>query len=87
MPDISPDFSAPGLSAVVQIASWALAIGMVIAGLGLIVSLITLGFKGFGNGRLQEMAGPAAIWSLGVLALLGSFSGLMALAVGFDLGL
>lgn len=86
MPDISPDWSAPGLSGLTQIASWILAIGLVLSVLALIISFIILAYKGFGNQGLQQFAGKAIGWVILAVILLGSFSGVWQFFYGFDLG-
>lgn len=87
MPDIQPDFSAPGASGIVQIASWALGLGTLIAFIAFVFLAVTLAFKGFGNQGMQQFASGAILWAFIGTAALGSLSGLFALVVGFDLGL
>lgn len=87
MPDIQPDFSAPGSSALVQIASWALGLALIIAFLALIVLFVTIAFKGFGNQNVQQFASSRIGWvAAGVICLAG-VSGIFQFLVGFDLGL
>ncbi|MGJ0202757.1 hypothetical protein [Leucobacter sp. gxy201] len=87
MPDIQPDFSAPGSSAIIQIVSWALGLGLIVTFLALIGCAVGLAFKGFGNQGIQQAASKAIMWlALGVAAL-GSASGIWQFLVGFDLGI
>ena len=86
MPDVQPDFDAPGASAVVQIASWALGLGLIVTIIALVACFVAIAFKGFGNQVIQQAAGKSILWvALGVAAL-GSLSGIWAFIVGFDLG-
>ena len=64
MPDISPDFSAPGSSGIIQIASWALGLGLIVTLIALVGCFVTIAFKGFGNQGMQQGASKSN--SLGV---------------------
>lgn len=87
MPDIQPDFGAPGISAFVTIASWALGISTTVAFLALIFAVVSIAFKGFGNQNLQHFAASKVLWVLAATVVLGSLSLLFQFAYGFDLGL
>lgn len=87
MPDITPDFSAPGASAVVQIASWALGLCLIVTIIALIGCFVTVAFKGFGNQQLQQKSASSLIWVFAGVAALGSLSLIWQFVVGFDLGL
>ncbi len=86
VPDISPDFSAPFMAPLLRVISWVLAGGMVLTALALIVAVVGVAFKGLGNSKYQEWAGSSILWIVGVLAVLGSISGIFAFFAGFDLG-
>lgn len=87
MPDISPDFSAPGSSAIIQVVSWALGLGLLVTFLALIACAVTLAFKGFGNQSMQQGASKSIMWLAIGVAALGSASGIWQFLVGFDLGI
>lgn len=87
MPDISPDFSAPGSSAIIQVVSWFLGLGLLVTFLALIAVAVTLAFKGFGNQNLQQGASKSVMWLAIGVAALGSASGIWQFLVGFDLGI
>ncbi len=87
MPEISPDFSAPGSSAIIQIVSWFLGLGLLVTFLALIAVAVTLAFKGFGNQNLQQGATKSVMWLAIGVAVLGSASGIWQFLVGFDLGI
>ena len=87
MPDIQPDFNAPGMSGLRRIASWALGLAMVIGFIALVFGIVAIATKGFGNRSVQEFAGKAVLIVGFALILLGSASGLFGFFVGFDLGL
>lgn len=87
MPDIQPDFDAPGASGIIQIASWALGLGLIVTLIALVGCFVAIAFKGFGNQGLQQGASKAILWVLGGVAALGSLSAIWSFAVGFDLGL
>lgn len=87
MPDVSPDFSAPGSSAIQEVVSWVLGLGLLITFLALVGVLVALAFRGFGNQNVQQGAAKAVLWvALGVAAL-GSASAIFQFLVGFDLGI
>lgn len=87
MPDIQPDFDAPGLSALLQIVSWVLAFGLTISLLALVAAVVTLAFKGFGHQGVQQFAAQGIMWVALAVVCLGSISGIWSFLVGFDLGL
>lgn len=87
MPDIQPDFDAPGASGIIQIASWALGLGLIVTLIALVACFVTIAFKGFGNQSLQQGASKSILWVLAGVAALGSLSAIWSFAVGFDLGL
>lgn len=87
MPDISPDFSAPGTAGLTQILSWALGLSLMCAFLALIGCFVILAGKGFGNQALQQGASKSVLWvAIGVTAL-GSISAIFQFLVGFDWGI
>lgn len=87
MPDISPDFSAPGTSGFTQILSWALGISLLVTFLALVLCFAALAFKGFGNQNIQTAASKSVLWvAVGVTAL-GGISGIFQFLVGFDWGI
>ncbi|MFD5600792.1 hypothetical protein ACFWHR_12150 [Leucobacter sp. NPDC058333] len=87
MPDLNPDFSAPGASALIQIVSWILGLGLIASAGALIACFITLGFKGFGNQNAQQLASKSVLWCALAVACLGGISGIFQFLVGFDLGI
>lgn len=87
MPDINPDFSAPGASAVIQIASWALGLCLIATMIAFVGCLTLIAFKGFGNQQLRNFGAGAVIWTFAGVAALGSLSAIWAFVVGFDLGI
>lgn len=87
MPDITPDFSAPGSAAIVQVISWFLGLGLMATFLALIGCLVALAFKGFGNQGLQQAASKTVMWVAIGVAALGSASAIWQFLVGFDLGI
>lgn len=87
MPDIQPDWNAPGISLVQQIASWVLGLGLTITIIALIVSVITIAFKGFGNQGMQQTASKNILWVALAVVVLGSVMGIFHWLVGIDLGI
>lgn len=87
MPEISPDFSAPGSSGIIQIASWALGLGLIVTLIALVGCFVTIAFKGFGNQGMQQGASKAILWVFLGVVCLGSLSAIWQFAVGFDLGI
>ncbi len=87
MPNINPDFGAPGSSALVTLASWGLGLATIVAFIALILAIVTLATKGFGHQGVQQFAGRAFGWVALGTAMLGSASAVFQLIVGFDLGL
>lgn len=86
MPEVSPDFSFPGMQAVVQIASWILAVGLGASIIGLIISGILVLTRGMGNQSVQQKASSAILVAGSATVFLGSISGIWSWLVGFDLG-
>lgn len=87
MPDISPDFGAPGVSGLTTIASWVLALCMIVAFIALILAIVAMATKGFGNQQIQSFAAKAIGWVALAVACLGSISAIFQFVVGFDLGI
>ena len=87
MPDIQPDWNAPGISLVQQIASWVLGLGLTITIIALIVAVITIAFKGFGNQGMQQTASKNILWVALAVVVLGSVMGIFHWLVGIDLGI
>lgn len=85
MPDISPDWSAPGVTGATQITSWVLAIALVLSILALILAFTILGFKGLGHQGLQQFAGKALTWVIAAVVFLGSVNTVWHLAYTFKL--
>ncbi len=87
IPDVQFDPSTPGLTGLVQIASWVLSIGLVLGLLFLIIALIGMATRGFGNERVQGFIGDNILRVFIVVGLLAGVNGLFQLFVGFDWGL
>lgn len=87
MPDINPDWSAPGLVLVQQIASWVLAISLIIAFIAFIACFIGVVSKGFGVAQVQKAAGSGIMWAFLGTVVLASLSGVFHFVIGLDLGL
>jgi len=87
IPDVQFDPSTPGLSGLVQIASWVLSIGLVLGLLFLIIGLISMGVRSFGNERMQGFFGDHILKVFLVVGALAGVNTLFALIVGFDWGL
>lgn len=83
MPNISPDFSFPGSEGLFRIVSWVLGGGTAVAIIALIICIVGIAFKGFGNSSYQQKSASAIIPVLIVVAVLGSFSSVFAFAYGF----
>lgn len=86
MPDIQPDYSFPAFAALQQIVSWVLGVAMLLSFLALIVVILGVAFKGFGNQRFQQFSAGNVGWVLLGVICLGSLNGLWAFFAGFDLG-
>ncbi|MDA3146515.1 hypothetical protein JSO19_03880 [Leucobacter sp. UCMA 4100] len=87
MPDISPDFGFPGGTLLNQIASWILGGGLVLAFIALIVLVLLIVFKGFGNQGAQQKASGLAVPVFLGLVVLGSITAVYHFIIGLDLGL
>lgn len=87
MPDIDPDFGAPGASGLIQIASWALGLCLIASFIALVLCIIAAAAKGFGNQQIQQGAAKGIIVTAIVTAALGSASVIWQFIVGFDLGI
>lgn len=87
MPDISPDFSAPGTAGFTQILSWVLGISLMVTFLALVFCFVALAFKGFGNQGIQNAASKSVLWVAAGVTALGGISGIFQFLVGFDWGI
>jgi len=87
IPDVQFDPSTPGLTGLVQIASWVLSIGLVLGLLFLIIALIGMATRGFGNERVQGFIGDHILRVFLVVGLLTSVNAIFGIFVGFDWGL
>lgn len=86
MPDIQPDYSFPAFAALQQIVSWVLGGATLLTFLALIVVIVGVAFKGFGNQKFQQFSASNVGWVLLGVICLGSITGLFAFFAGFDLG-
>ena len=87
MPEITPDFNAPGMELIKQVAGWALGISLTLTVIALIFCIVSIAFKGFGNQGLQQTASKSLLWVIGAMILLAGLSGLVAFIFNIDLGL
>lgn len=86
MPNIAPDWNAPFMQGIQTIASYVLAGSMMIALIALVIAIVAIAFKGFGNAGFQSWGGSNLLKLILVVVLLGSVNGIFAFFVGFDLG-
>ncbi|WP_217132359.1 hypothetical protein [Leucobacter chinensis] len=87
MPEITPDFGFPGSTLLNQVVSWTLGGGLLLGFLALIVLLLLIVFKGFGNQGIQQKASGIILWVFIGLVCLGSVTLLYDFIIGLDLGL
>lgn len=87
MPDIQPDFNAPGMELIKTIAGWALGISLTLTVLALIFCIVAIAFKGFGNQGVQQTASKSLLWVIAAMLLLAGLGGVVTFIMGIDLGL
>jgi hypothetical protein len=86
VPDINPDFSAPFFGGLQVIASYVLAVAIIVVFIMLIVAVGALAFRGLAPERVRTWAGENIAWIFLAAALLGGISGLFQWFINFDFG-
>lgn len=86
VPDITPDWSAPFITGLVNIGSFILAGALIVTLVLLIIAFVGVVAKGGGSERYQSWSGEWILKILAVGAGLGAINAIFAFAVGFDFG-
>ncbi|MGO1409978.1 MAG: hypothetical protein ACTHU7_00960 [Microbacterium sp.] len=86
LPEIKPDFSAPFFDGIIMVASWILAVGLVLSFVALILAIIFLAWKGLGGDKMRALAGIALPWAIVGVIGLSAATGIFEWLIGLDFG-
>lgn len=86
LPEVQYDSDTPFLQGLQTIGSYVFTGGLALVLIALVIALVAVVFKGFGNERFQGWGGDNIIRLFVVAAALGAVNAIFAFAVGFDFG-
>lgn len=86
LPQVEYDADTPFLAGIQTIGSYIFTGGLALVLIALVIALVAVVFKGFGNERFQGWGGDNIIRLFIVAACLGAVNAIFAFAVGFDFG-
>ena len=85
-PNITPSYDFPVFKLLKQIVSWILAGGTIVLFMALILAILSVVFKGFGNERLRGVATANIGFVIAGVVVLSSITGIFTWSQGLDLG-
>jgi hypothetical protein len=85
-PNVTPSYDFPVFTLLKRILSWVLGGGTMVVFLALIIAIVAVVFKGFGNERLRGMAVSNIGFIIAGVVVLSGITGIFAWTQGLDLG-